>query len=112
MATTKMGRVRKQLEFNLKAKDTNEQDKPRVRKMVTHTVHTKTRQENGEVTVSKQLTSIQIEDNTCGRNSRRKEQIKKLQEKLASKKSYSPKNEKVTEDKPKAEKKAKKGKGK
>jgi len=112
MATTKLGRMKKQLALNLKAKDTNEQAKPRVALPMNHTVRRVTKTEDGKEVVTKERISITVVDNTCGRNSRRKEQIKKLQEKLASKKSYSPKNEKVSEDKPKAEGKKKKGKGK
>lgn len=111
MSTTLNGRRKKQLAFNLKTKDTNEQNTPRVRKTASHTVVKETKQEDGSISKTKHITTIQIVDNTCGRNDRRKDQIKALRAKVEaaqSKKSYSPK---VTEEKPKAEK-AKKGKGK
>jgi len=109
MSTTKNGRIKKALKFNLNKPECSEEGSPRKVQTANHTVKTKN-PETGEVT--KTSTVITIVVNTCGRNARRAKEIERLTEALkgGSKKGrmkkFSHKSERKVEDK------SKKGKGK
>jgi len=109
MSTTKNGRIRKALKFNLRKIDSNtEAERPRMSQTANCTVYTK----DAEGKVNKTSTTIVIVVNTHGRNARRAKEIERLNEALkgGSKKGrmrkFAHKKDKAKEDKPK------KGKGK